>query len=152
MCSCKEINISYIWNCYLQRHCKQELPVVISLTPLKKLIAEKIQYHLQLIYQKSWGNSVKIFLKIYLFIICKYTAAVFRHTRRGHQIPLQMVVSHHVVAGIWTQDHRKISQCLNGWAISPALYLLSLQIQSSAVKNTGCFSQRILGCIVTSTW
>jgi hypothetical protein len=26
------------------------------------------------------------FLKIYLFIICKYTVAVFRHTRRGHQI------------------------------------------------------------------
>jgi hypothetical protein len=37
--------------------------------------------------------------KIYLFIICKYTVAVFRHSRRGHQIPLQMVVSHHVVAG-----------------------------------------------------
>jgi hypothetical protein len=26
------------------------------------------------------------FLKIYLFIICKYTVAVFRRTRRGHQI------------------------------------------------------------------
>jgi hypothetical protein len=25
---------------------------------------------------------------------------VFRHSRRGHQISLQMVVSHHVVAGI----------------------------------------------------
>ena len=34
-----------------------------------------------------------------LFIICKYTAAVFRHTRRGRQFSLQMVVSHHVVAG-----------------------------------------------------
>jgi hypothetical protein len=41
-----------------------------------------------------------LFLKIYLFIICKYTVAVFRHTRRGSQISLQMVVSHHVVAGI----------------------------------------------------
>jgi hypothetical protein len=40
------------------------------------------------------------FLKIYLFIICKYTVAVFRHSRRGRQILLQMVVSHHVVAGI----------------------------------------------------
>ena len=38
--------------------------------------------------------------KIYLFTICKYTAAVFRHSRRGRQILLQMVVSHHVVAGI----------------------------------------------------
>jgi len=35
-----------------------------------------------------------------LFYICEYTVAVFRHTRTGHQIPLQMVVSHHVVAGI----------------------------------------------------
>jgi hypothetical protein len=34
------------------------------------------------------------FLKIYLFIICKYTVADFRHSRRGHQIPLRMVVSH----------------------------------------------------------
>jgi hypothetical protein len=36
----------------------------------------------------------------YLFIICKYTVAVFRHSRRGRQILLRMVVSHHVVAGI----------------------------------------------------
>jgi hypothetical protein len=46
------------------------------------------------------GITEIFFLKIYLFIICKYTVAVFRHTRRGHQISLQMVVSHHVVAGI----------------------------------------------------
>jgi hypothetical protein len=41
-----------------------------------------------------------IFLKIYLFIICKYIVAVFRHSRRGSQISLWMVVSHHVVDGI----------------------------------------------------
>jgi hypothetical protein len=35
----------------------------------------------------------------FLFIICKYTVAVFRHSRRGHQIPLQVIVSHHVVVG-----------------------------------------------------
>jgi hypothetical protein len=40
------------------------------------------------------------FFKIYLFIICKYTVAVFKHSRRGSQILLRMVVSHHVVAGI----------------------------------------------------
>jgi len=35
------------------------------------------------------------------FISCiEYTVAVLRHTRRWHQNPLQMVVSHHVVAGI----------------------------------------------------
>jgi hypothetical protein len=36
---------------------------------------------------------------IYLFKVCEYTVPVFRHTRREHQFPLQMVVSHHVVAG-----------------------------------------------------
>jgi hypothetical protein len=35
---------------------------------------------------------------IYLFYVCEYTVAVFRHTRRGHLIPLQMVVSRYVVA------------------------------------------------------
>jgi len=40
------------------------------------------------------------FIKIYSFIIIyKYTVAVFTHTRSGHRISLQMVVSHHVVAG-----------------------------------------------------
>jgi hypothetical protein len=29
----------------------------------------------------------------------EYTVAVFRHTRRGHQIILQIVVSHHMVVG-----------------------------------------------------
>jgi hypothetical protein len=54
------------------------------------------------------------FFKIYLFIICKYTVAVFRHSRRGRQILLQMAVSHHVVAGIWTLDLRK-----NSWVLLP---------------------------------
>jgi hypothetical protein len=40
------------------------------------------------------------FFKIYLFIICEYTVAIFRHPRRGSQISLRVVVSHHVVAGI----------------------------------------------------
>ena len=35
----------------------------------------------------------------YLFHLYEYTVAVFRHTRRGCPIPLQMVVCHHVVAG-----------------------------------------------------
>jgi hypothetical protein len=48
-------------------------------------------------------------------VICKYTVAVFWHTRRGRQISLRMVVSHHVVAGI-----RRAVSALNRWAISPA--------------------------------
>jgi hypothetical protein len=42
------------------------------------------------------------FFKIYLFTLCilyEYIVTVFRDTRRGHRIPLQMVVSHHMVAG-----------------------------------------------------
>jgi hypothetical protein len=35
-------------------------------------------------------------LKLYVY---EYTVAIFRHTRRWHQIPLQMVVSYYVVVG-----------------------------------------------------
>jgi len=50
-------------------------------------------------YSVNLRTFTRDFFKMYLFIIYKYTVAVFGHTRRGHQIPLQMVVSHHVVAG-----------------------------------------------------
>jgi hypothetical protein len=57
---------------------------------------------------ENWLFSLLLFLDFYVFIIiCKSTVAVFRHTRRGHQVSLRMVVSHHVVAGIWTQDLQK---------------------------------------------
>jgi hypothetical protein len=60
-----------------------------------------------------WFNTGKCFFFFKdLFIICKYTVAVFRHTRRGRQISLRMVVSHHVVAGIWTPDLWKQSRVL----------------------------------------
>jgi hypothetical protein len=63
-----------------------------------------------------------------LFIIIqKYTVAVFRRTRRGRQISLWVVVSHHVVARIWTQDLRKSISALPLWAISPAPNFLNLQ-------------------------
>jgi hypothetical protein len=55
-------------------------------------------WFLLLLFCFSFSFLFFFFLKI-LFTIYKYTVAVFRHTRRGHQIPLQMVVSHHVVAG-----------------------------------------------------
>jgi hypothetical protein len=48
----------------------------------------------------SRTNFLFFFFKIYLLVICKYTVAVFRHSRRGSQISIWMVVSHHVVAGI----------------------------------------------------
>jgi hypothetical protein len=36
----------------------------------------------------------------FIYYLSKSTVAVFRHSRRGSQISLRMVVSHHVVAGI----------------------------------------------------
>jgi hypothetical protein len=50
-------------------------------------------------FLSSFFFFFSFFQEIYLFYVCEYTATVFRHTRRGHWIPLQMVVSHHVVAG-----------------------------------------------------
>jgi hypothetical protein len=40
------------------------------------------------------------FFKDLFIIIHKFTVANFRYTRRGRQISLWVVVSHHVVAGI----------------------------------------------------
>ena len=37
---------------------------------------------------------------MYTFYVYEYAVALFRHTRKGRQAPLQMVVSHQVVAGI----------------------------------------------------
>jgi hypothetical protein len=44
-------------------------------------------------------SKKNIYLVLFI-IISKFTVAVSRLTRRGRQISLQMVVSHHVVAGI----------------------------------------------------
>jgi hypothetical protein len=35
----------------------------------------------------------------FVFYVYENNVAVFRHTRRGHKVSLQMAVSHHVVAG-----------------------------------------------------
>jgi hypothetical protein len=51
-----------------------------------------------LVFRKRAGWSLS--LRFYLFTIYKHTVAVFRHTRRGRQISLPMVVSHHTIAGI----------------------------------------------------
>jgi hypothetical protein len=70
----------------------------------------------------NWIQDLCSLLSKDLFIIInKYTVAVFRCSRGRRQISLRVVVSHHVVAGIWTQDFQKSSECaLTRWAISPA--------------------------------
>jgi quinol-cytochrome oxidoreductase complex cytochrome b subunit len=60
------------------------------------LIKPKVPY---VILKECFVVVIVVFLKkIYLFYLYEYTVAVFRHTRRVHGIPLQIVVSHHVVA------------------------------------------------------
>jgi hypothetical protein len=44
-------------------------------------------------------NPVSKNQKKNLFHVHELTVALFRHTRKGHWILLQMVVSHHVVTG-----------------------------------------------------
>ena len=66
------------------------------------------------------------FFKDWFIIISKYTVAVCRCTRIGCQISLWIVVSHHVVAGTWTQDLLKSSQCSQ-----PLSYLSSPTTQIS---------------------
>jgi hypothetical protein len=56
-------------------------------------------------------NNLESVSAFSLYHLYEYTVAVFRHSRRGHRIPLQMVVSHHVVVGSWTQDLWKSSRC-----------------------------------------
>jgi hypothetical protein len=60
--------------------------------------------------QECSTNCGFFFKKPHLFYLYEYAVA-FRHNRREHEISLQIVVSHHVVAGNWTLDLWKGSQC-----------------------------------------
>ena len=60
---------------------------------------------------KQCGKTFFIDSFYYLFYVCEFIVNFFRHTRRGHGIPLEMVESHHMEAGIWTEDLWKRSQC-----------------------------------------
>ena len=52
-----------------------------------------------LIHVHTHAHTQMYFPIIYLFYVYEYMVAVFRNTRRGHQVPLQMVMDHHVFAG-----------------------------------------------------
>ena len=68
--------------------------------------------------RSSHGNLSVLFSLFFffffkdLFIYYKYTVVVFRHSGRGSQISLGVILSHHVVAGIWTLDLQKSSRVL----------------------------------------
>jgi hypothetical protein len=56
---------------------------------------------------------------IYIYIYNVSTLLPFRHTRKGHQIPLKMVVSHHVLLGIEIKTFGRAVSALTCLAISP---------------------------------
>jgi hypothetical protein len=98
------------WACQEPSHMsKQQVP---STEPAPAPSSSLAKTTPQLLQHHFWDSTLKLFpatvssyslLTIYIcifFITCKYIVAVFRHTRRVHQIPLQMAMSHHVVAGI----------------------------------------------------
>jgi hypothetical protein len=57
-----------------------------------------------------------------LFIImCKYTVAVFRHTRRGHRFHYRWLWATMWLLGFELRTFRRAVSALNHWDISPAL-------------------------------
>jgi hypothetical protein len=79
------------------------LPVVVGNWILGPLLSPVNSAH------SSWPWLLRP--KDLFIIINKYTVTVFRQNKRGHQISLPVIVSHHVIDGIWTQDLQKSTQC-----------------------------------------
>jgi hypothetical protein len=73
-----------------------------------------------------------IFFNNYLFYVYKYIVAVFR--RRRLITLLQMVVSHHVVAGNWTQDLWKSVFLTAEPSLQPPFYILFKHWKLSSYK------------------
>jgi hypothetical protein len=63
---------------------------LVSALPEKPVSSQSHRYSSSSFFKKRF---------IYLFYVYEYIDAILRHTRRGHWMSLQMVVSHHVVAG-----------------------------------------------------
>ena len=74
-------------------HCGTPTPPPIHITCVCVCMCVRAHRHINL------KKVAFMFLYLNLFYFYEYTIAVFRHTRRGHWIPLQMVASHYVVAG-----------------------------------------------------
>jgi hypothetical protein len=45
---------------------------------------------------------------LFNYLMYEYNVAIFRHTSQEHWIPLQIFVSHHVVAGNWTLEEQTV--------------------------------------------
>jgi len=56
-------------------------------------------------------SCISFFFKHIFLLFIYFMSTLSLSSTYKERIPLQMVVSHHVVAGIWTQDLWKSSQC-----------------------------------------
>ena len=70
---------------------------------------------LPLVAFKQFSLSLKdfMYMSTYSHIFHVYEHDTFMHTRRGHQIPSQMIVSHSVVAGIELRTSGRAVSALN---------------------------------------
>jgi hypothetical protein len=86
-------NIIYIYNIYIHN-------IYIYIIGIDHILVH-IHIHVYM-HIHIHHIHIKICLFVCLFVlfnVYEYTVAVFRLTSRGHRIPLQTVVSHHVVTG-----------------------------------------------------
>ena len=90
--------------------------------------------------------------KIYLFYVCEYTIAVFRHTRRGHQIPLQRASDPftdgcELPCGCWELNSGPLEEhsvLFNYRAISPVLIVFK-----TCMPLEDCYSRILVSTILT---
>jgi hypothetical protein len=68
----------------------------------------------------KWWKFCNNVVMYYWNYVYKYTVVVFRHSRRWHPIPLQMVISHLLLHGVELRTSGRTVSAQNHWAISPA--------------------------------
>ena len=69
-----------------------------SRSHIQVILGEICQLKEQIMAQTQFLFAL-LFKNVFIHVFYVYECSVFVHTRRGHQTPLQMVVSHHVLAG-----------------------------------------------------
>ena len=87
----------------------------------------------------TFREEISFLFIIYLFYRCKYIVAIIRHTKRGHRILLQTVVSR---LGIELRTSGRAVSALNHWAISLALEKKFLDATNHLIQSCTLNSQR----------
>jgi hypothetical protein len=95
-------------------------PPPFSCLLLQDFLQLPLSFSLSFSLSLSLSLSLSFVLRfISLFHACGYTIAAFTHTRRRHQISLQMVVGHHV--GCWELNSRLLEEQIVLLTAEPSL-------------------------------